>query len=231
MSANESRRRTDVGPGPVSSTRPKIDNTLPYPGRELDKDSTRLVEIQPAAHESEPVVCTLSEVTFGSRPKFEALSYMWGTESADEPITLNDVPLEVGRNLLDALRFLRRQVACGKAHQPFWIDAISINQSNVKERNRQLRIMDQIYFRASTVVVWLGSGYTKFQRGIRGDWRPRRAGRESRTPPRTATASSMRWFDTYEPTHTGTASGYYRRLEARRCSGSASGTSHLRGSS
>ena len=115
------------------------------------------------------MVCTLSEVTFGSRPKFEALSYMWGTESAEEPISLNDVPWKVGRNLLHALRFLRRQVACGKAHQPFWIDAISINQSNVEERNRQLRIMDQIYFRASTVVVWLGSGYTKFQRGIIGE--------------------------------------------------------------
>jgi hypothetical protein len=169
MSANQSRRRTDVGLGPVSSTRPKIDNTLPYPGRELDKDSMRLVEIQPAAHESEPVVCTLSEVTFGSKPKFEALSYMWGTESAEESISLNDVPWEVGRNLLDALRFLRRQVAYGKAHQPFWIDFISINQSNVEERNRQLRIMDQIYFRASTVVVWLGSGCTEFQRGIIGE--------------------------------------------------------------
>jgi hypothetical protein len=37
----------------------------------------RLVEILPAAvHDDDPVVCTLSEVAFGSRPKFEALSYM-----------------------------------------------------------------------------------------------------------------------------------------------------------
>ncbi len=73
------------------------------------------------------MVCTLSEVTFGSRPKFEALSYMWVTE-ANDAITLNDLPFEVGRNLPDAILFLRQRVASGKARQPFWIDAICINQ-------------------------------------------------------------------------------------------------------
>lgn len=163
MSANQSRRRTDSSLGTIGSTNQNIDSTLPYLGRELDENSTRLIEIEPAARESDPVVCKLIEVTFASRPKFEALSYMWGTERADEAITLDGFPFEVRGNLLDALRFLRRQVASGKARQPFWIDAISINQSNVQERNRQVRIMDQIYFRACTVVVWLGSGYTKFQ--------------------------------------------------------------------
>lgn len=169
MSANQSRRRTDSNLGPIGSTNQNIDSTLPYLGRELDENSTRLIEIQPAARDSDPVVCKLIEVTFASRPKFEALSYMWGTERADEAITLDGFPFEVRGNLLDALRFLRRQVASGKARQPFWIDAISINQSNVQERNRQVRIMDQIYFRAGTVIVWLGSGYTKFRRSMIGE--------------------------------------------------------------
>ncbi|KAL5090227.1 hypothetical protein Trisim1_004747 [Trichoderma cf. simile WF8] len=166
MSANQSRRRTDLGSSLEGSTKPKTDNRLPYQGGELDKNSLRLVEIQPAAHESDPVVCTLSEVTFGSRPKFEALSYMWGTEKADDAITLNGHPFEVGKNLLDALHFLRSQAMSKKTCQLFWIDAICINQSDVEERNRQVRIMDQIYFRADTVVVWLGSKYTEFQNEI-----------------------------------------------------------------
>jgi hypothetical protein len=169
MSANQSRRRTDLGPGPGSSVKGKMDNTLAYQGKELDKDTMRLVEIQPATCESDPVVCTLSVVTFGSRPKFEALSYMWGTDKAGEAITLNDVPFEVGKNLLDALLFLRRQAVSGKARPAFWVDAICINQSDVEEKNRQLRIMDQIYFRADTVVVWLGSRYTEFQRLVRAE--------------------------------------------------------------
>lgn len=172
MSANQSRRRVDPGPSSASSTKPAIDKTLPYQGTELDENSLRLVQIQPAVHETDPVICTLGEVTFGSRPKFEALSYTWGTERADDALILNGHPFEVRRNLLDALLFLRRQVASGKVQQLFWIDAICINQSDVNERNRQLRIMDQIYFRASTVVVWLGSRYTEFQRELVGKVKP-----------------------------------------------------------
>lgn len=128
MSANQSRRRIDPGQNPESSTKPRTDNVLPYRGRELDKNSLRLVEIQPTAHESDPLVCTLTEVTFGSRPKFEALSYMWGIEKANDTLTPNGHPFEVGKNLMDALLFLRSHVMFKKACQLFWIDAICINQ-------------------------------------------------------------------------------------------------------
>ncbi|KAK4247159.1 heterokaryon incompatibility protein-domain-containing protein [Corynascus novoguineensis] len=164
MNANQSRRLIDPGTSSVSNnTKAKTDNATPYQGRELDNDSIRLVEIEPAAHGGDAVVCRLSVVPFASRPKFEALSYRWGTENEKGTITLNGLPFEVTRNLLDALLFLRRQAASGEAHQPFWIDAICINQSDVAERNRQLRIMKEIYLRASTVVVWLGSRYAEFQ--------------------------------------------------------------------
>ncbi|PNP50522.1 hypothetical protein THARTR1_08738 [Trichoderma harzianum] len=172
MSANQSRQGKALGPHPGSSTKPRIDNTLAYQGRRLDKDSLRLIEIQPAAHESDPVVGRLTEVTFGSRPKFEALSYTWGTEKANDAIILNGFPFEVGKNLLDALLFLRRQATSKNACQLFWIDAICINQSDVKEKSRQLMIMIQIYFRAGTVVVWLGSKYAQFQKDMMSELKP-----------------------------------------------------------
>jgi hypothetical protein len=37
-----------------------------------------------------------------------------------------------------------------------WIDAICINQSNIAERNQQVRIMGSVYKRADCVRVWLG---------------------------------------------------------------------------
>ncbi|KAL2144730.1 hypothetical protein VTI28DRAFT_8668 [Corynascus sepedonium] len=166
MNANQSRRLIDPGTSSVSNTRAETDNGTPYQGSALDDKSIRLVEIEPAAHDDDAIVCTLSVVPFASKPKFEALSYRWGTVKEKGTITLNSLPFEVTRNLLDALRFLRRQAASGKAHQLFWIDAICINQSDVAERNRQLRIMREIYFRASTVVVWLGSRYAKFQSNL-----------------------------------------------------------------
>ncbi|KAK0627422.1 heterokaryon incompatibility protein-domain-containing protein, partial [Immersiella caudata] len=117
----------------------------------------RLIEIQPAVKNNDPIVCTLTEATFGSKPQYEALSYMWKKETADEPILLNGVPFVVGKNLRDALLFLRRDYKRGstKTRLLIWIDAICINQREPQERNRQVRIMDQIYFRAQAVVVWL----------------------------------------------------------------------------
>ncbi|KAH8683229.1 heterokaryon incompatibility protein-domain-containing protein [Tricladium varicosporioides] len=46
---------------------------------------------------------------------------------------------------------------------PFWIDAICINQHDIPERNKQLAMMKWIYFRADTVVVWLGKKYSRYQ--------------------------------------------------------------------
>ncbi len=171
MSANQSRRMMDPGPKPVSSTtaasRPTTDSTMPYQGGELPRDRMRLVEIEPAANDSDPVVCTLRTVTFASKPKFEALSYRWGTEDANNAITLNGFPFNVRKNFWDALLFFRRRAAApGMVRQSLWIDALCINQRDMEQRNRQVRIMDQIYLRASTVVVWLGSGYAKFQEAM-----------------------------------------------------------------
>ncbi len=38
-----------------------------------------------------------------------------------------------------------------------WVDAICINQDNIPERNRQVRMMPHIYSRAESVLVWFGT--------------------------------------------------------------------------
>ncbi len=167
---NQSRPRTHPGSGageattPASTAKPKIDNDAAYQGSNLDEESIRLLEISPAAHDTDPLVCTVREVTFASRPVFHALSYRWGPDNEEEKetVTLNGCPFQVRRNLRDALRFLRQR---STRHQMFWIDAVCINQGDIAEKTRQLRIMDQIYFRARRVVVWLGAGkYAELQR-------------------------------------------------------------------
>ncbi|GAB1192773.1 hypothetical protein APSETT444_001969 [Aspergillus pseudonomiae] len=42
------------------------------------------------------------------------------------------------------------------AQRPMWIDAISINQEDLAERNTQVALMSNIYRNAISVVVWLG---------------------------------------------------------------------------
>jgi hypothetical protein len=101
-------------------------------------------------------------MNFGAKPKYEALSYMWGDRTTQKSIFVNGKEFLVGENLWDALRYLRKHVN----GQRYWIDAICINQADIPERNRQLRIMPHIYERAHTVLVWLGKKYTAY----RGDY-------------------------------------------------------------
>ncbi|KAL5329566.1 hypothetical protein ACEPPN_003080 [Leptodophora sp. 'Broadleaf-Isolate-01'] len=62
--------------------------------------------------------------------------------------------IQITPNLDGALRQLRY------ADRPrlLWVDAISINQGDLAERSRQVRIMQEIYANAKDVVIWLGQG-------------------------------------------------------------------------
>lgn len=60
--------------------------------------------------------------------------------------------LPIGENLWAALMMLRH----ADSTRNIWVDAICINQGDVKERNHQVHIMKRIYSRAASVVVWLG---------------------------------------------------------------------------
>ncbi|PSN63102.1 HET-domain-containing protein [Corynespora cassiicola Philippines] len=92
-------------------------------------------------------------------PRYEALSYAWGDPlppAAVYVIAENSLPkshIKVRSNLEEALRHLRRE------HQPriLWIDAICINQDDISERQKQVKLMGLIFSRASGTVFWLGS--------------------------------------------------------------------------
>lgn len=95
-------------------------------------------------------------------PPYHALSYTWGPprkgvklydESERRPIILDGQRFPVLPNLMDAITELRRSK---KFHHYFWIDAISINQEDLGERERQVSIMDKIYKKAEMVDIWLG---------------------------------------------------------------------------
>lgn len=129
----------------------------PYASRPLDAntDSIRLVTIEPELNQDGLLVCRLNTTTFGQRPAYEALSYRWGDESTKKKMVVDDVEFDVTENLWAALHHMRNR----PRRVPIWIDAISINQHDIPEKSRQLRIMPHIYTRASTVLVWLGAQY------------------------------------------------------------------------
>lgn len=115
-------------------------------------DGIRLLTLEKAIDLEVSVTCSLQHVTFAQKPKYEALSYTWGDETAKKRILINGKEFEVGRNLYDALKHIR----FANRDRVLWIDAICINQANVPEKNQQIRMMPFTYSRASQVLVWLG---------------------------------------------------------------------------
>lgn len=101
-------------------------------------------------------------------PKFEALSYAWGSGKNCVYIIVQgdfDAKLAVTRNLLEALQHLRD----GTQSRTMWIDAVCLNQEDTVEKGLQLPRMRDIYRLAYRVVVWLGPKSKRFRLGRRLD--------------------------------------------------------------
>lgn len=84
---------------------------------------------------------------------YVSLSYMWGDPTPIDYVCIDghvDGIIPIARNLSWALRHLRRE-GIGQ----MWIDALSINQSDLEERAGQVSVMYQIYEHAKFVLVWL----------------------------------------------------------------------------
>ncbi len=111
---------------------------------------------------SVPLVCRLIRVPLDKAPRYEALSYTWGHSS--DRFTLYQEPnesdgsdtaktiFEITKGLYEALVQLRKE----SESRMLWVDAVCIDQENLKERGEQVKIMKQIYTRAARVLVWLG---------------------------------------------------------------------------
>jgi len=115
------------------------------------KTSTRLLTLH-CGSGKDPIVCSLTTVDLEMNPQYEALSYFWGSPNETASVLLDSAPVNVRENLWLALwhlRFVNR-------YRILWIDALCINQQNVRERNHQVGLMDRIYSKAAEVLVWLG---------------------------------------------------------------------------
>jgi len=105
-------------------------------------------------------------------PSYHALSYTWGppedveqqTNSAPAPehfIQISDSLLKIEDNLhqwICQLHERRRSVSSASTGDCnlVWIDALCINQQDIKERSQQVTLMDRIYSQAAHVLIWLG---------------------------------------------------------------------------
>lgn len=119
-----------------------------------------------AIHRSERIVIRLRHAQVDDNEddmvKYHALSYVWGSKFDPNIVTCNGYDLDITSNLHDALQQLREDGIDGL----IWVDAVCINQNNLDERARQVRLMRKIYSHAEMVYVWLGKESPNAAAGI-----------------------------------------------------------------
>ena len=141
-----------------------IDAMAEYEYTPLDKKAgeIRLMTLLPGPFNA-PVCITLETkvLSHANIPKFQALSYAWGSDVECLNIHVvagrgvqgvRSAALSVTRNLFEGLKHLRQT----RRSTVLWIDQICVDQKNLEERGEQVLRMPDIYSLAQGVIVWLG---------------------------------------------------------------------------
>lgn len=119
---------------------------------DLDEHEIRVLHLHPSSEFESPICVSLHRVKFLDGPVYRALSYVWGDPTVTSPIYVDGTSFEATVNLVSALRHIRRS----ESVVVLWVDAVCINQKNIKERNHQVQMMARIYRSAEKVISWLG---------------------------------------------------------------------------
>ena len=108
-----------------------------------------------------PLRCQLIPFDLSSPPPFEAISYCWGTSTSKtknptagtltQSIIIDNRDFKASENVHSFLNFRRSWME----DVYVWVDAVCINQHDVKEKNSQVKRMKDIYSRSSRVLIWL----------------------------------------------------------------------------
>lgn len=133
----------------------------PYRYKALNKEAfeIRLMTLLPGVFGSKIRVTIQNDVLSETQtPTYEALSYAWGSNQKTVNVFVQemkgDFTLAVTSNLAEALQYLRYE----NTARVLWIDAVCVDQQNVRERGHQVSRMADIYRVASPVIIWLGPG-------------------------------------------------------------------------
>jgi hypothetical protein len=129
-------------------------------------DGIRLLRLLPNEDGNARIECQLFDYFLSNSDTgahlYEALSYVWGSPHKDHSIVLDNCPYGVTANLHAALSRLRNRYI----ERVIWIDAICINQEDLKERGYQIQCMAKIFGKAKCVIAWLGETAAGSDRAI-----------------------------------------------------------------
>ncbi|KAI1868594.1 uncharacterized protein JN550_006169 [Neoarthrinium moseri] len=136
-----------------------VDRAIVY-NRRLDpsRKQIRLLTVLPATDDSKLVHCRLKTVSLVADLRYIALSYVWGDPDVTLDVVVNGLVFGVTENLASALWYFREYDMLRGTHgEPLrlWVDALCINQKDLKERAQQVAFMGSVYGQATHVFSWL----------------------------------------------------------------------------
>lgn len=112
----------------------------------------RLLLIEPGLYEDR-LRCKFKQAILSdeNKPVYETISYVWGDASVRDFVYFEEYELEVPASAASALKRIRYF----DRPRVVWIDAICINQQDIKERNSQVSLMRDIYSHTAVGLIWL----------------------------------------------------------------------------
>lgn len=119
--------------------------------RPLGEKQIRLIRLQPGAF-GQPLICSLDAIELDNPPSYEALSYVWGSEEKGETAQVNKQDIHITENLHVALNYLRSESEI----ITLWVDALCICQDETSDKSSQVRMMGDIFRKATRTWIWLG---------------------------------------------------------------------------
>ncbi|KAK0614931.1 heterokaryon incompatibility protein-domain-containing protein, partial [Bombardia bombarda] len=128
-------------------------STSLYTPLDASRREIRLLRVSPSRSKTDMVRCALFTASLDDKPKYWALSYVWGNAAITTPIYVDDRLFSATVNLEAALRHIR---GTGVRELIIWVDAVCINQADLDERSSQVALMGAIYSGADLVEAWVG---------------------------------------------------------------------------
>ncbi|KAI1329322.1 heterokaryon incompatibility protein-domain-containing protein [Xylariaceae sp. FL0255] len=145
----------------------EIDSLPLYQYRPLEtEDSIRILKLEPAGSESQPLRGSIFHTRrqYGVDPPqaphpYCAVSYTWGDAEFSQRLILEDPDNPDGHTYLPIssnVKIMLQHFRSDQKPRYYWIDALSLDQQNEKEKAQQIPLMGDIYHQAEKVRIWLG---------------------------------------------------------------------------
>ena len=132
-----------------------------------DASQTRVVQVHTSESFYDPIHVSLSIIPVPAEDdpnsyEYQTLSYVWGRNFLDgshltQVVFCDGRQIRITSTLHNFLRRFRMKLAAdANISIPIWIDALSVNQRDQRERASQMSLMPNIYKHSSRLVIWLG---------------------------------------------------------------------------